>query len=235
MQDQTKATFEQKPGQASDPNQEQGKEVQPEYLTRTEVANLLKEQEDRFVERTKGLLNSISDKTQNKVQAALKEYQRAVEAQKAAGIEISPEQDRATKQQIIMEALASEEAAPLEPGTQTPGNAQTGNEPEADPITQEAWRMMEERGVTIQENDPEYRILDMSSPYKFLLSVDKAITAKATRLQQAPSSEEPNQTGSNPLGRIAGAGAGGSGNNTLLPDGTPPIDRLSRHYSQQGK
>jgi hypothetical protein len=178
----------------------------------------------------------MGSSVQKKVQTELQSLQKVIEDQKAAGIEITPQQEESLKQRTVMNVLSEEpeEPEPSEPQTTSPEQAQPGEQKEApDPITQAAWSMMKERKVEIMDEDPEFEILDMSSPYKFLLSVDKAITAKETRLQKEPPPEEPEPTGS-PHARIPGAGAGGP-TGSLLPDGTPPLERLQSHYKKQGK
>jgi hypothetical protein len=235
MSDQSSAISKQDPGQGPESEQTQGKEVQQEYLTRAEVANLLKEQEDRFVSRTQGLLDSMGSSVQKRVQTGLQSLQKVIEDQKAAGIEITPQQEEALKQRTVMNVLSEEpeEPEPSEPPTTSPGEAQPGEQKEApDPITQSAWDMMKDRGVEILDEDPEIEILDTSTPYKFLLSVDKAITAKETRLQNEPPPEETEEKTGSPHGRIPGAGAGGS-TGSLLPDGTPPLDRLNSYYKKK--
>jgi hypothetical protein len=49
-------------------------------------------------------------------------------------------------------------------------------------ITQEALSMMREAGVFVGEFDPEAKNVDFSSPYKFLKSMEAAITAKQSRV-----------------------------------------------------
>lgn len=231
MVEQPKATFPQEQGQAPDLDEGQGGQAQPETLTRQEIQALLQEQENRFVERTKGLLNSISDKTQNKVQTALAEFQRSIEVQKAAGIELSPEQMKAAQQQVIMDAISKPEEQETLSGTEATSAAQQTQQPTtADPITQEAWKMMEDNGVDILEQDEEYKSLDFTSPYRFLKSVEQAIEAKKLRLGNTSNAEQENK---NAFTRIPGAGAGGTGS-SLMPEGTPAIDRLNQFYRKAG-
>ncbi len=234
MSDQKQAIPEQKAGQPSEPSKAQGEGVQPEFLTRTEAETLFKNLENKFVSRTQGLLDSMSSSVQKRVQVDLQALQKVLEAQKVAGVEISPEQENALKQQTVMSVLTEEPEAPAEPEPQTipPEQGQPGEQKGApDPITQAAWSMMEERKVEILDEDPEAKTLDTSSPYKFLLSLDKAITAKETRLQQEPPPEDLNQTTGSPQ-NIPGVGAGGA-TGSLLPDGTPPIERLSSYFGKK--
>jgi len=202
---------------------------QPQYITVDEAKKLTEQAVQEAVSKAQSLVDKSGNRVQARVQERLKELEATLKMQADAGIEVTPAQKKALQQQVVVDALAEEPGAdPNAQSTQKePPQAPPGQGEQIDPITQAAWTMMQERGVDILESDPEFKILDMSSPYKFLLSVDKAISAKETRVQS--SSEEPNQMGSNPHARIPGAGAGGSSSN-LMPDGTPAIDRLDAYF-----
>jgi hypothetical protein len=62
---------------------------------------------------------------------------------------------------------------------------QEGNDP-TEAITQDALNMMREAGVYVGELDPEAKTIDFSSPYKFLKSMEAAITAKQSRVGSQP-------------------------------------------------
>jgi hypothetical protein len=231
MSDNTTDPQNQEPGQAG------GKEGQ-QFLTVAEYEAGQKQLLEEVKKSNSGLAGSMGE-TQGKriahdvrgiIQAELKQLGRVLEASKAAGNEISPELENSMKQQIINDALTNEpEEIPASQDLAPPqAPAQAPEEPQ-DPITAAAWKEMKERGVEIFEEDPEYELLDMATPYKFLLSVDKAISAKETRLQETPPEEKPGS----PNVRIPGVGAGGE-SGTLLPQGTPAIDRLDAHYKKQG-
>jgi hypothetical protein len=208
-------------------------EAQPQYVTVEQAEQMVRE----AVKQSQATAQKLVAKSGNRLKANVQEKLQALEAtlklQSDAGVEITPEQRKALQQQVVVDALAEEpevdpNAQPSQSGETQPPAGQ-GEQP--DPITQAAWSMMQERGVDILEDDPEFGILDMASPYKFLLSVDKAITTKETRLQKS-SSEEPKE--GSPHARIPGAGAGGQSEGALLPQGTPPIERLNTFYKKKG-
>jgi len=204
---------------------------QPQYITVDEAKKLTEQAVQEAVSKAQSLVDKSGNRVQAKVQERLQNLEATLKMQTDAGVEITPAQRKALEQQVVLDTFKEAEADPNAQSTQKePPQAPPGQGEQIDPITQAAWTMMQERGVDILENDPEFKILDMSSPYKFLLSVDKAISAKETRVQS--SSEEPEPMGS-PNARIPGAGAGGSSNNTLLPQGTPPIDRLNKFFKNK--
>ncbi len=50
-----------------------------------------------------------------------------------------------------------------------------------DQVTSQAWRKMQDAGVVIDESDPEAKLLDPSTPERFLASIDKAIEQKRAK------------------------------------------------------
>ena len=214
---------------------------QQQFLTRAEYdagqTKLLEELKKSNV----GLAGSLGENQgkriatdiRGEIKTAFKQLEDTLKAQKAVGIEVTPAQEEAMRQHVMQDVL-TKEPIEAEPQILVRGQAPAQAPDLApDPITEAAWSEMKKRGIDILEEDPEFAILDSSSPYKFLLSVDKAIAAKETRLQNEPPPTEPNQTGPNPIARIPGAGAGGQ-SNQLLPQGTPPLERLSSFYKKQG-
>ena len=209
-------------------------ETQPQFITVEQAKQLTEQAVQEAVSKAQSLVDKSGNRVQAKVQERLQSLEATLKLQTDAGVEITPEQKKAMQQQVMLDALseAPPEADPNAPAP--PGEPQTppGQAEQVDPITQAAWNRMKEVGVDILDEDPEFKILDMASPYSFLLSVDKAIAAKQSRIQNSP--EVPTQTGANPNARIPGAGSGG-GSNTLLPQGTPPIERLDNYFKKQGK
>lgn len=237
MSDNTQAQANPEAGQPEGGNEQQ-------FLTREEYLAGQEQLLNELKKSNKGLAGSMGETQGRRVTSDIREIIRqefqqlgnVLEAQKAAGVEITPAQEQAMKQNIVMKALSSEPEEPNPEGDQQQKQA-PAQEPaqQADPISQAAWTMMQERGIDILENDPEFETLDMESPYKFLMSVDAAITAKEQRLAQETSDEgATNQEKQGKFARIPGAGAGKTGS-SLMPEGTPVMDRLSKHYSKQGR
>jgi len=234
MSDKTNADPTQAAGQPPDEGEQQ-------FLTRAEYQAGQEQLLADLKKSNTGLVGSMGEMVGKRVstdvvstiRTDLKQLEKHFEMQKAAGVEVTPEQQATMRNAVLLDGIQQEpeESEPTE--GQTPGQAPAQAPEQApDPITQAAWSMMEERKVEILDEDPEAKILDTSSPYRFLLSLDKAITAKETRLQEEPPPEDPNQPTGSPQGRIPGAGAGGA-TGSLLPDGTPPIERLSSYYKKK--
>jgi hypothetical protein len=234
MSDNTQAPTNPEAGQP-----EGGEEQQ--FLTREEYLAGQEQLLNELKKSNKGLAGSMGETQGKRISSDVREIVRQefkqlgslVEAQKAAGVEITPEQENAMKQNIVMNALSAEPEEPKPEEEQAAGGA-PAQEPtqQADPISQAAWTMMQERGTDILESDPEFETLDMESPYKFLMSVDAAINAKEQRLaQEGTSKESANENQQGKFARIPGAGAGKTGS-SLMPEGASPMDRLSKHYGK---
>jgi hypothetical protein len=71
------------------------------------------------------------------------------------------------------------------PAAPPPEQQPEGSTP-PDPVTAEAWRLMDQSGIDIDDNDPEYSMLDQSSSTAFLSSVRNAINAKRQRTTGLP-------------------------------------------------
>lgn len=206
-------------------------QTQPNYVTIEQAQQMVADAIQKAESKAQSLVAKSGNRLQAKVQESLKSLEATLKLQAEQGIEITPAQQEAMRNRVVMEALSeAEEETPAaqagQAGEPQPQNVQAG---QIDPITQAAWDLMQERGVVIEPGDPELEMLDQSTPYKFLLSVEKAITTKETRLQSS-SNEEPKTVP--PQARIAGVGAGGSGA-SLLPDGTPAIERLDKYFSNK--
>lgn len=175
---------------------------QPDVLTRSEVERMVKEAEDKAFQRAQ----SLFDKGQGKVSKELKELQVTLDNLKAHGVEVPPEKVRAMQDEAIRKAFVQDEPAPPANG-KTPTPAQPGQAAaNSDPVTAEAWAMMQKAGVVIEDSDPEAATLDQSSPYAFLKSIDAAIIAKQQRLlaQGKPAEVRlPGQSGGSPGASVA--------------------------------
>lgn len=208
---------------------EQG-QTQPEYVTVDQARRMTEEAVQQAVSKAQSLVDKSGNRLQEKIQAKLKDLESTLKVQAAAGIKITPEQEQALRQQVMVDALAEVEEPAAQAGQTRETQTQDAQAGQIDPISQAAWELMQERGVEILENDPEAKMLDFSTPYKFLLSVEKAVSTKEQRLQSS-SGEEPNKSVP-PQARIPGAGSGGPGN-SLMPSGTPAIERLDKYFSNK--
>lgn len=180
--DQTKAVAFSKPkGEQPLPSAEGEESTQPEYLTKAEAQRLIAEAEEKALRKAQSSTDKAIDSIFKKVQDDLRSLTQTIEFQRNSGIEVSPEQEQQLKQQLVTRALAgAPESAQPSPPQEAP------QKEEVDPVTAEAWRMMEEAGVLVDEDDPEAKLLNFSSPYKFLKSIESAIEAKKERISERP-------------------------------------------------
>lgn len=216
-------------------------EGEQQFLTHAEFDAGMKVLLEQLKVSNKGLAGSMGETVGKRVstdvvgtiRTDLKQLEKHFEMQKAAGVEVTPEQQAAMRNAVLLDGIQKEPDESEPPETQAPEKApaqEPGKAP--DPITQAAWDLMEEKGIELLDEDPEVEMVDNSSPYKFLLSLAKALETKATRLQKEPPTSQ-DETPPAPLNaRIPGVGSG-KPTGSLLPEGTPPLERLSRYYSKK--
>jgi hypothetical protein len=151
----------------------QGQETaqgEQQYLTREEALRFLQSQLDK---RDTRITSSFESK--------LREQLGALQAAKAAGLQLTPEQEAAYQQNVLQNALKPD------PITQpAPAQEQPVSDAGLDPINAEAMRLMQNAGAMIEQGDPEASMLKLDgSPYEYLASVKAAAEAKAARLNQS--------------------------------------------------
>ena len=187
MSDQSEAPI-QSPGQETPDN------GQPKYITQEELTRLLQDTENKAFQRAQ----SLYDKGQGRVQAELKRVNDSIEQMRKHGVDVPPEKVKAMQDEAVRTALI--EAPPEEP--KIAPQSKTSADAAPDPVTAEAWRMMKEAGVVLDESDPEMGKLDQEhGPYKFLQSVEAAIADKQRRLlsqTKSPEARLPGITGGSP-------------------------------------
>ena len=154
------------------------------------------------VEEAKRYAQSLTDKSANRLQARLAEIERTVALQKQLGMEVNDEQVLAMKQAALVQAFqesgmppqqahaaAAQQAQQAQQGAQPntvqpPGQPQPeGRDVGLDPVGQTMLQIMENEGVTIEDNDPEVEIIKPdASPAEAIRSLLQAIEAKKARL-----------------------------------------------------
>lgn len=173
----------QKPDQASGavstpPVQPQGGATQEQvkdFVTKAEL--------DEF----RRSLQSSTDKSIAAVKREVANQIKQIEqAYASAGIEITDEAKAKIKQKAIENVLLSpddEKQSPAPSTENAPGQARPAETQERmDPVTAEAHSYLQAAGVSIDESDPEYKLIEQTSPGKFLRSVQAAINAKRERI-----------------------------------------------------
>jgi hypothetical protein len=198
----TDQTIAPKPeGQATPPGQT-GVQPAPQapgqqvVLSRSELDALLKQTEDRAFSRAQGLYEKGRSNFEQKVQAELATLKQSIDLAKASGVTITPEQEHAMKTQAIARAYETLPQA-NQPGQAAQPPAVEPDSGGVDPVTAQAWALMEQAGIIINEEDPEAKLLDLTGEAAFLASVQPAIQAKARRLAGIEPGAPPARTPTN--------------------------------------
>jgi len=155
-----------------------------EFLTREEFEAALQQIDRRWQQSATNLGRKQADFVQ-KVQGDLGALKQTLDIMKASGVQVTPEQEQAMRNQVIARAYETPQGTPGAPAAQpqpeyVPGEEDFEEPP--DPVTVQAWTMMEQMGVYINEDDPEVSLLDQSNEQAFIASVKPAIEAKIKRL-----------------------------------------------------
>lgn len=176
----------------------------PKYVTLDEADRMVQEAVKRAVQSQVDKAESRIQKQIAEKMAVLKESTALLEA---SGYAIPAEAQERARQQVIQEALTQQQQeAPqesIDPAVQA----------EIDYTNRRVAELYAETGVTLEEEDPEAKGLDYSSPKAFLISVQNALREKKQRV-------EGNPTGS-PAARLTNLSAGGGQSNPILNNNDP--------------
>jgi len=172
----TKTTDTPLPGQgaqppatlATPPAQPPAKPTQSEYISRDEAQQLADQAAEKAFKRSQALIT----KSNERIRA---EVTRLETLQTKAGLPpLTPEQREKITDQVREEVLT--EPSP----TAMPGHGVADED--LDPVNKIATSMMNEAGVLILEEDPEFKTLsETKDPYIFIKELAKAIEAKRAR------------------------------------------------------
>jgi hypothetical protein len=169
---------------------EQGNETQTsKFVTVEEAQRLAKEAADQALRRAQQFFDVNQNQFGKRIQERVSQLEKAWDAMAKAGLQVPDEAGKErVRQRAIQEELTAPNSSqpPSSPSAQVEVKGQAENPEPQDPVTAEAWRMMQAAGVSIEATDPEAATLDQSSPYAFLKSVDAAINAKRERLGTQP-------------------------------------------------
>jgi len=184
-----------KPANAS-PTPEPGTPGVPVPLTLDQVRRVAEEVAENKFRQTQRLIDKADTRITKKVREELKTLEQTIAMQKQIGIEVPPDKVNQMQQQIIARAYSEPEATqPPAPSGNPPTQAQYP-ETGTDPVTAAALRIMQHRGVTIEDNDPEVSLIDQSDPDLFLASIGHAVEVKRARLGAQPKPVTPTNAGS---------------------------------------
>jgi len=194
-QTQNPVTFQQDatPAPAQEPVVSSGNDGQgktPEYITREEVERLLKDAVEPFSRSIQSLRDKQTAQNAN-VKAKMDEMLKTYTAitGKAPGQDEQARAQAEAERQVLSQPAAK--------------NAAVLTEEQVNAKTAELYRTA---GVSVDEDDPEAKIVDMSSPEKFLATLQAALDAKRARVQ-APTR--------NPVTAAPILGTGGGASNPI--------------------
>lgn len=162
--------------------QPQAQTGQPMSLTQEQLATLLEQTKAAAVEEAFRRAQGYYEKGQVKVQERMRQMEATL---KAAGVTVDDQTRDRMKQAIAAEVSKEPETPPAG----TPTGSQQAGQPEKppenlDPISTEAYAMQRQAGVFIEDNDPELSMIEQTSPYAFLRSIERAIEAKKARISR---------------------------------------------------
>jgi hypothetical protein len=141
-------------------------------------------QEQKFVTREEAeaiairTAQSLTDKASSRINNDLKALRASLEVQKAAGIQITAEQQQAAEAQVIKQALVGQETQVTAPASV----AGTEQNAPVDPMKYLADQQAT-NNITIEPGDPEAAILQSSQgPFDWGIKVAEAISKKKARI-----------------------------------------------------
>jgi len=155
--------------------------AKPEVLTPEQVQYvqemIAKGGEETF-RKAQGLVDVNASRIEEKVQGVVK----TIAEMRDQGVTVTPAQEQAMKSKALTDAMAETPPQSPDPGAQP----QTADPAQAEvPFTAKAWQLMQDAGVDINTDDPEFATLDRQGDgFAFVKSVESAITVKKARLDQ---------------------------------------------------
>ena len=176
------------------------------------VKGLIEGDNEATYRKYQGLVDSNNFRYQRVIKEEIEHLDTTIASMRDQGIDITDAQAKSMKDLALLKVLTKVPDEEEEPQGQQPG-APAGFVP-ADPqkapdqYTAEAWRLMDEAGITIGDGDPEdATIVQDKSGFDYVRSVEQAIAAKKLRLgdttneQQQPQVFGRQPTGSGMLGQ----------------------------------
>lgn len=158
----------------------------PEASGATEPEYITKKQFDEFSESFKKYMDGMyrgvqsqTDRYQQAVQSGIKSLEQNLELLKSQGVEVSPEQVKAMKNQVKLDALGREpEPSELE-------KKPVSEDAAIDPVTKAGITLMRNVGVEVEDDDPEAEIIMKAvngTEEEYFKACAEAAKAKAARL-----------------------------------------------------
>jgi hypothetical protein len=166
-----------KPVEPQEPAQAEPEPAQEPEATQEEPTFVTREELDRLLAQTKREVKQADKQRAKQIKAEMDTMKQRLEA---AGVPLTPEVEQKLHAQIVDNLRDDDEEQP------------TGNStPDIPPELEDAFAMMKEEKVSVQEGDPEYKEFleplfdnDNSSRWQYTAAMRKAIDAKKARTLQ---------------------------------------------------
>lgn len=195
---------------------------QPQYVTLEQAQAMAKQAEEAAFRRAQGLIDTRANRIDESVRQRLEQLTSTLDLQRAAGIQITPEQQRALEAQVMAEEFKK-------PKQQQPGSQQQPQQPQDpqqyDPVQMIAQKMLDDAGVEWNEQHPAAANLlqvvndPTATPKRYLDAVEAYI--QANQGQQPPNNNQqqpaPDRTPTN---------LGGTGGTTNIVQSTNDMNQL---------
>jgi len=156
----------------------------PQSITREEVLQLINDGIKRQAQSTRDIVASRVNQ----------ELERRIEQLQAAGISVTQQQAAALQKQIADETRMQSGGDYSQAQAAQPEAVNQNSQPN-DPVTVEAYKIMEKYGVQLMDDDPEIQNIRQDSIYGFLRSVEEAAQAKQARTAKHPAAHTPTMPG----------------------------------------
>lgn len=195
-----------------------GQQEQNGFVSRAELAQVL----DELKRETQSLVDKNVSRVDRRVEAATRKAEETPETLKAAGMQVSPQQEQQIRTTAVNQALLTSEK-PSEQGMPSPAQGQAGQQ--AHPVDMAADAILQAHGVSLDQNDPEVKLIDgnTTDPNVYLASITKAAAAKKARIEK----------GGNGAAGVPGAIGSGASSGSLQQAYEKAIANIPRGQSGQ--
>lgn len=132
-------------------------------------------------------LRKVQSDSAKQEQRIKKEVERRIEELSAAGVSVTPEQQKQLETIVRKREIPqpAEETETLSPAAEPDGE-------NVDPVTAAGYELMDQYGLEIDaEADPEAKMIDHSSPLKYLRTLEDALKAKSARSGKTANVRQP--------------------------------------------
>ncbi len=164
------------------------------YITPAKLEEILSKRDEQLAvilnKRDEALLHRAGRSATARAKNEIAAYRRGLDAQKAAGFEVTPQQQQAVEDQIIRASIVAEESVPLEQGRQEakPVPQQSSEDAWVQTLLAKQQAVFIGAGVEVVPGDPEYKAIEdewnnpRSNEDQYLKVAATQAKAKAARL-----------------------------------------------------